>query len=302
MNRDLTERLENIFIGSGFIQRLAGGLKKPLDKIFLQGSGRPLKLLLNGTRLEHPLHPLLTDVVIGAWTLALLFDLLALFLRVPNLGLASALAVGVGVLAAMASIATGLMDWMDIDPDELAVGVTHGAINTVATILFAASLFFRWRHAWDIDARAFIPALIGYLVVTLGAFIGGSLVFRMGVMINRNAYRRSEPAGFVQVIALKDVPENKPIRVDAKGEPVMLVRRDGRIFAIGAVCSHYGAPLEEGELKNGTIECPWHGSRFSLADGSVKAGPTTAPVPHYEARINNEQVEVKLDKVNPKAA
>jgi nitrite reductase/ring-hydroxylating ferredoxin subunit/uncharacterized membrane protein len=296
MKRDITERLERIFIGSRFIQAFAKGLQQPMDKFFLQGPGRPLKLFLNGAWLEHPVHPLVTDVVVGAWTLAILFDLLALLLRLPGLGVASAIAVGLGVLAAIASIITGLMDWMDIDPDELAVGVTHGLINIVATLFFAASLVFRWRHGWDIDARAFIPALVGYLLITLGAYIGGSLVFRMGVMVNRNAYRRSKPKSFVPVIALTDVLENKPIRVDAKGEPVLLVRRGERIYAIGAVCSHYGAPLEDGKLEDECIACPWHDSKFALADGSVKRGPTTAPVPHYVTRVSNGNVEVRLDQ------
>lgn len=297
MVRDLTERMERLFIGSNLIQGYAKALKKVLKTLFAQGPGRPFKLFLNGTWLEHPLHPLLTDVVVGAWTVTLLLDVLALFLRVPSLGLASAIAVGLGTLAALASIVTGLMDWMDLDPDELAVGVTHGTINIIATLLFALSFFFRWREGWEIDARSFILALVGYLVVSLGAFIGGSLVFRMGVMVNRNAYRRSKPAGFVPVMALNDLSENKPVRVDAKGEPVMLVRRGERIFAIGVICSHLGASLEKGELKDGTIACPWHGSQFALADGSVKRGPTTAPVPCYEARVNNGQIEVKLVKL-----
>ena len=296
MRRDITERLESILIGSGLIQAFAKGLKKPLEKIFQQGPGRPLKLLLNGTWLEHPLHPLVVDVVIGAWTLAIVLDLLALLLRVPNLGLASAIAIGVGILAAIVSIASGLMDWMDIDPEELAVGVTHGVINIVATAFFAVSFVMRWTDRWDIEAAPFVVALIGFLIVSLGGYIGGSLVFRRGVMVNRNAYRRSEPKDFVSVSALKDIPENKPIRVDAKGQPVMLVRRGEGVYAIGAVCSHYGAPLEEGELKDGCIECPWHGSRFSLEDGAVKFGPATAPVPHYITRVTNGQIEVKLDK------
>src|ERR1700694_1634454 len=126
MARDLTERMEHDFVESKLVGRYARALKAPLDALFAQGPGRPLKLLLNGTWLEHPLHPLLTDVVVGAWTVALLLDLMALIVRVPGLGLASAIAVGLGVLAALASIVTGLMDWVDLAPDELAVGVLHG--------------------------------------------------------------------------------------------------------------------------------------------------------------------------------
>jgi nitrite reductase/ring-hydroxylating ferredoxin subunit len=60
------------------------------------------------------------------------------------------------------------------------------------------------------------------------------------------------------------------------------------------VCSHYGAPLEEGKLVDETIQCPWHLSRFSLLDGSVKEGPACAAVPCYDVKIMNGQVQVKM--------
>jgi hypothetical protein len=52
---------------------------------------------------------------------------------------------------------------------------------------------------------------------------------RMGTMVNRNAFV-SEPAEFVSVIAAKDLPENKPIRVNVQGTPVLLVRRGKKIM------------------------------------------------------------------------
>jgi nitrite reductase/ring-hydroxylating ferredoxin subunit len=114
----------------------------------------------------------------------------------------------------------------------------------------------------------------------------------MGVMIDRDAHMVG-PDKFVPVLAMDQLPDNTPVRVDAQGRPVLLVRRGEEVYAIGAVCSHYGGPLEEGQLKDGTIECPWHASRFCLADGRVDAGPATASVPAYEVRIRNHEIEVK---------
>ena len=54
-----------------------------------------------------------------------------------------------------------------------------------------------------------------------------------------------------------------------------------------------GGPLSEGELKDGSVVCPWHGSRFCLADGSVLDGPATIPQPRYETRVRNGQIEVR---------
>lgn len=291
MKRDLTENMEKILAESSAIQRFAGAVQKLMTAIF-KTPLRPLKNFLNGTWVEHPLHPMLTDVPVGAWTVAILLNLIALIFGVKILGLASGIAIGLGVLAALAAIAAGFSDWMDVDPPELAVGITHAIINIAATVLFAISFFVLWANDWTIGWGNFVPAILGYLTVTVGAFIGGSLVFRQGVMINRAAYQ-SGPKKFVSVLPLSGLPENTPVHVDAKGRPVLLVRRGEEINAIGAVCSHYGAPLQEGQLKDGAIECPWHGSRFSLADGRVQAGPATSPVPAYEVHIDGDQIQIR---------
>jgi nitrite reductase/ring-hydroxylating ferredoxin subunit/uncharacterized membrane protein len=291
MKRDLTERIESALTHSGIIRGLASATQK-LMQVLLPSSLKPLKDFLSGTWLEHPLHPVLTDVPVGAWTIAILLDLIALFLGVAGLGIASAIAIGFGILAALGAIVTGLTEWMDVDPPELAVGVTHGLINIAATALFAISFVMRWTVNWQIAAANFIPALVGYVVLTVGAYIGGALVYRMGVMVNRDAFRTG-PSDYVTVLKIDQLPDNKPIRVDAQGQPVCLIRRGEDVYAIGAVCSHYGGPLEEGKLIDSTIQCPWHYSRFSIKDGRVEAGPTTSPVPAYDVRIRNDQIQVK---------
>ena len=54
-----------------------------------------------------------------------------------------------------------------------------------------------------------------------------------------------------------------------------------------------GGPLQEGKIENGCVTCPWHGSTFKLADGTVVRGPATRPQPAYEARISEGQVQVR---------
>ncbi len=295
MKRDFTERVENLINGFSVLTKFGEWLRHWLDKIFLTGPLRPLKNFLNGKWLEHPLHPVLTDIPIGAWFIAIVLDLAALVFRVQNLGLASGLAIGVGILGALAAIITGFLDWEDVNPRELTVGLTHAIINIAATVLFAISFFWRWGDNWQIESGKVALSIIAYLVVTVGGFLGGTLVFRMGTMVNRNAFM-SGPDKFVFVLATKDLKDNHLTRVDAKGVPVLLVRRDGAVYALGAICSHFGAPLEEGKLENGSIECPWHGSQFSLQDGGVKAGPATSPLPIYETRISDGKIQVKVKK------
>jgi nitrite reductase/ring-hydroxylating ferredoxin subunit len=63
---------------------------------------------------------------------------------------------------------------------------------------------------------------------------------------------------------------------------------------MGATCSHYGAPLDQGSVEGACLVCPWHGSRFRLADGSVARGPATSPQLSYDVRLVGERVQLKV--------
>jgi nitrite reductase/ring-hydroxylating ferredoxin subunit/uncharacterized membrane protein len=291
MKRDLSERLESAIVESKTVQRAIQPIDRWLNRWFQSRALHPIKLLGNGSWLGHPLHPLLTDVPVGAWTVAILLDLVALVFGVDT-GPAASVAVGLGVLAALAAAGAGLMDWLDVNPPEKAVGGVHAVLNASATVLFGVSLAMRGHALWRTTPAAFVVAVAGYLVLGVGAFLGGSMVYRMGVMINRNAYR-SGPDDFTSALASTALPEGSLKRVMVGEEPVLLVKRGDRIDALGAVCSHYGAPLEEGKVVEGTIECPWHASRFDLGDGSVRQGPACAALPSYDVRVAGGQIQVR---------
>jgi nitrite reductase/ring-hydroxylating ferredoxin subunit/uncharacterized membrane protein len=295
MERDFTERISTRIIKSKLIGNISGALDKLLQGFFRPPAMRRVKILLNGTWVGHPLHPLLTDIPIGAWTLTVLFDLMALLFQLPQLGLAASITAGIGVAGAAAAAAAGLADWMDIDPPEKAVGAFHATVNITATILFLISFLMRWGQHWQTGWGTFALALAGYLLAALGGYLGGIMVFHMGVMINRNAYRTG-PDDFKLALEMRELEEGKMKRVLVEEQPVVLLKLDGNIHALGAVCSHYGAPLNEGTIVERTIECPWHASRFALEDGSVVQGPACASVPVYDCRIVKDQVQIKLRK------
>ncbi|MGH9448995.1 MAG: FAD-dependent oxidoreductase, partial [Terriglobia bacterium] len=85
----------------------------------------------------------------------------------------------------------------------------------------------------------------------------------------------SSPAGpdFTQGVPLADIAEGGMITGHVDGEPVLLVRQAGNLFAIGATCTHYGAPLADGLLVDDTIRCPWHHACFSLRTGQILRQP-----------------------------
>jgi nitrite reductase/ring-hydroxylating ferredoxin subunit len=103
--------------------------------------------------------------------------------------------------------------------------------------------------------------------------------------------------GWRPVMALTDLPEARSTRVTLDDEPVLLYRAGDRIYAIGARCTHQGAPLERGPVKVGgslaTVTCQAHGSMFRLDDGSVMRGPATKPVPAYHVRVSSGNIELQ---------
>jgi nitrite reductase/ring-hydroxylating ferredoxin subunit/uncharacterized membrane protein len=277
------------------LRGLSNGIASATDAVY-RVLGRPGKLLqdfLNGSWLGHSLHAVLVDIVIGAATAALLLDLLRMFFGVEGLETAATWVLGLAWLSALGAILAGLTDYKDTAPSsaERDSAGLHGLINIVATVVFTVSLVQRLGSAHD---GAFWSLLIGYLVVSVGGYIGGHIVFKYGYMVDHNAFSRGKRAKeFTPVIAAADVPEETPTKVAFGSTAVLVVRRGDVVHALKESCSHAGGPLSEGELRGETITCPWHFSTFRLADGAVVHGPATSRQVSYRARINAGQVELQ---------
>jgi nitrite reductase/ring-hydroxylating ferredoxin subunit len=109
--------------------------------------------------------------------------------------------------------------------------------------------------------------------------------------------------GWLPVLAHDALPDRRPVRVDAGGEAVLLVRDGDRLFAIGDRCTHQGAPLSKGRVTfSGSITqvtCPAHGSTFDLATGRVMRAPATTPEPAYDVRDSEGTIEVRRREPRP---
>jgi len=97
-------------------------------------------------------------------------------------------------------------------------------------------------------------------------------------------------------IVLKGVTppaDGKSLRVNADGRDVAVFNRGGALFAIDAECTHAGGPLDEGEVTDHRVECPWHGSVFDIETGKVLRGPAAKPIRAY--RVISEKDGLVLE-------
>lgn len=267
-------------------------LQKALDKaLYANGStgAQKIRNFLNGTWLGEPLHVVLTDVPIGAWTVAMAFDALDMVRERDEFALAADTSIAIGLAGAAGAAVTGLTDWSDVDPPARRTGLIHALLNIGATALFTTSLVLRRKNE---RPGGRIASALGYALMAYSAHLGGSLVYEHQVGVDRTAGQEF-PKEFVPVLAESQLAENTPTRAVHNGVPILLVRQAGQIFALAETCSHFSGPLADGKLEGNSIVCPYHASRFSLEDGRVLDGPAVHPQPCLETRVRNEQIEVR---------
>ena len=276
--RNVGERLE----ASSELDRLAGPAYRAVTSALPRG---PVKDALHGVWLGHPLHPLLTDLPIGFWTSSFVLD----FVGGKRARSAADTLVGLGVASALPTAVSGLADWSELNEPERRTGLVHAVANVIATALYALSFVARRRGH---RGKGVVLGLAGAAAATAGGFLGGHLSYRRAAGVNRAADAPTV-AEWTELNVQGALTSEKPTAASLEGTTLAAVGGERGPVALFAQCSHLGGPLHEGDLVDGCIRCPWHGSMFRADDGSVASGPATAPQPAYELRKQGERVEAR---------
>jgi nitrite reductase/ring-hydroxylating ferredoxin subunit/uncharacterized membrane protein len=256
-------------------------LADPLQKLIGSLPPGQAKDALSGTPGGHPLHPALVALPIGAFAGVAALD------ATGADPWATRRLLGFGIATVAPTAITGLTDWGDTEGSERRLGLTHALCNIGATILMVGSWLRRGRGH---GGRGLFAA--GFGLIGVAGWLGGHLAYARGVGVDVTAFE-DDVSEWADALSDEELLADQPVVARVGSNDVLLVRRDGRVLALADHCSHRGGPLHEGELVDGCIQCPWHGSRFVLEDGSIARGPASRPQPAYETRVVAGRIQVR---------
>ena len=104
----------------------------------------------------------------------------------------------------------------------------------------------------------------------------------------------------VAVAKTSDLQNGQMQQIDVGDSQILLSKIDDKFYAIGAFCTHYGAPLAKGVLCGERIVCPWHNACFNAVAGKLEEPPALDSLPTFSTRVEGEEVLVELPEEIPK--
>jgi nitrite reductase/ring-hydroxylating ferredoxin subunit len=238
---------------------------------------------LHGVWLGHPLHPVLVQAPVGAWLSAAVLDLF------PRSEQDSRRLVAFGLLASAPAALAGAADWSEQHEQQMRVGVVHAVANVAASSLYGASLAVPGRRTGKTLRFA------GLTMAAVGGLLGGHIAFRQAGGANQ-----AEPVphliepGWHDVIPVKAARAEGVVKTMLGEVPVLVIAGSDGVHVLAERCSHLSGPLSGGDVSDGCLTCPWHGSMFRISDGSVVRGPATAPQPIFDTRVRRGVVQACL--------
>ena len=281
---------QQIAKGMPWLDDIASVMESAFEPWLGEDAPRGPRDFLYGGWLGHSLHAAVVTVPLGAWSAAMVLDVLREESAADKL-------VGLGLLGAAGAAVTGAAQWQDTtkNDDPRRLGTLHALVHYTTTGLMAGSWLL--RKGGKRNAAVGLSAA-GVALSAAAAWLGGELTYGLGIGVDHTAFE-SPPAKWTEVATLDELKDGEPRRVEADGAPVMLLRQGDALCAVAATCPHLGAPLDEGMFEGNSVVCPWHGSVFSLTDGSLEHGPATMPLTAYQVNVESGKILVRANATQP---
>lgn len=242
----------------------------------------------------HPIHPILVCFPIAFYIGTLLFDILAKTYSPEFLFTAYNLEIAALISAGIAAI-PGIIDYIHTVPPRSSAkkrGAKHALTNVAVIICFVAALIYRAKNEVPNITILIVLEGIGVVLLLFAGWMGGTLVYRNQIGVDPRyaeagkwkeaQFERTE--GEIEVGKTNELKINQMKLLRIGDKRIVLANTEQGHVAFDDYCTHRGGSLAGGAMICGTVQCPWHGSQFSVYDGTVKAGPAKMPIVTYTLR------------------
>jgi len=142
---------------------------------------------------RHPIHPMLIPFPLALWFSSFVADVIYLWRGNPvwRDWIAFYTLLGGTIMAVVAAV-PGLIDWLSITDREVKkIANWHARLNVIALLIFAASFYLRTTSGAELVGGSytipFVLSVIGVILITISGWLGGELVFRHGVAVDRQS-------------------------------------------------------------------------------------------------------------------
>jgi uncharacterized membrane protein len=164
--------------------------------------------------LGHPIHPMLIVLPLGLFITAVIFDALYMWRGNPTFAVVAYWNIAAGIIGGLLAAIFGLIDWLSIPEGTRAkrIGMLHGGTMVLVVALFAFALWAR-SNAVDplLTTPVFAAEIVALLLGSIGGWLGGELVDRLGVGVDDGAHLNA-PNSLSGLPAFKRDETDVPIR------------------------------------------------------------------------------------------
>jgi len=255
---------------------------------------------------NHPIHPFLIPFPVAFGTGALAFDTAARLGDWPTVWETGAYLAVAALATGMVAAGPGLIDYVSVVPPNSSAkkrATYHMVVNVTALTLIGLGTAFRDSDTWRAGLGTVLFEAAGMMTMTVGGWLGGTLVYRNQIGVDhryaragkwKEAYIDGKPGERVVVATTDELKPDQMKLLHVAGRRIVLARIEDGYRAFDDRCTHKGGPLSDGVLACGTVQCPWHGSQFSVKSGQVKAGPAEEPIRTYQLAEDGGQVRLTV--------
>lgn len=254
----------------------------------------------------HPIHPMMIGFPIAFIFGAAVADVVGM---IGGWQLGWSIGACLSVAAVVTGLAAGIPGFIDyfyvVPPNSSGKrwATWHMAVNLVVLAVVAIGCVFRDWDTLQPGIATVVLEVAAAGLVTWSGWMGGTLVYREQIGVDHryaNAGKWREkvvegaPGTWSTIDGAEELKVGQMMLVHANGRRIVVARTDKGFAAFDDRCSHRGGSLAGGVLACGTVCCPWHGSQFALADGSVKAGPAEQPISIFAVEESGGSVRLQI--------